>query len=81
MDLTEFLHDLRHLMEDTTASFRQARHAAEEAALAFDRDFLTDPAVIIAGIEGRLIVREGMRDILDWIEPAEPKNTEWVNDR
>lgn len=37
--------------------------------LMFEVDVLTmpDPEVVVAGIEGRAIVRAGMRDILDWI--------------
>lgn len=58
---------------DTTTvrlAIMRLMHEVAEFEMACDL-ILTDPEVVVAGIEGRAIVRAGMRDILRWTGEVE----------
>lgn len=58
------------LKADSRTWLRRVRHTAIELEMALDL-VVTDPEVVVAGIEGRAIVRAGMNEYLRWIGEVE----------
>ena len=55
---------------DLRLAIMRLTHEVAEFEMACDL-ILTDPEVVVAGIEGRAIVRAGMRDVLRWTGEVE----------